>query len=288
MNQQIHYDKYQSSLVLPYHALSEIEKITKNGHGMMTFGEAKSGLNDFYVGALSQGLFPAWLRHRGIDTSQFPKSKKEVMNAQQFYVSLQSLFYCIPELENIMLEIDDDFKPGYLFPYYDLGFNHIRSMSEKVYYQRKYYGSYIFMINQTLRAEESLIHQFQGRITLLGEYQDKITNSEGWMVYVQHGKGKHHYEEYNLHKGLSSGVLIKPVLGCTNDWDVYAVMILYTLSIIVRYMPNLWARIGHGDLDRYKAVIYQFSRVAERELIQIFLERLSGKKVIIQHPQDLI
>lgn len=61
-------------------------------------------------------------------------------------------------------------------------------------------------------------------------------------------------------------MILRPLFGITNDWEVYAVMILYTLSIIVRYMPNLWARISHGDLDHYKAVFYQFSRVAEREL----------------------
>ena len=65
-------------------------------------------------------------------------------------------------------------------------------------------------------------------------------------------------------------------------------MILYALSIIVRYMPNLWARILHGDLDNYKAVFYQFSRVAERELTQIFLEKLTGKNVLITHPQGLL
>lgn len=81
---------------------------------------------------------------------------------------------------------------------------------------------------------------------------------------------------------------MKPVLGCSNDWEVYAVMILYALSIIVRYMPNLWARITHGNLDCYKSVFYQFSRVAERELTQIFLETLTGKNIVIKHPQALI
>ena len=83
-------------------------------------------------------------------------------------------------------------------------------------------------------------------------------------------------------------MVIAPLFGRTDDWEVFSVMILYALSIIVRYMPNLWARILHGDLDHYKAVIYQFSRVAERELTQIFLEKLTRKRVIISHPQKLI
>lgn len=46
--------------------------------------------------------------------------------------------------------------------------------------------------------------------------------------------------------------------------------------------------ILHGDLDNYKAVFYQFSRVAERELTQIFLEKLIGKNILITHPQGIL
>ena len=123
---------------------------------------------------------------------------------------------------------------------------------------------------------------------MIGPYEDSISGSGGWRVYVHHKKDGKHFEEYKTHKGLSASMILKPLFGITNDWEVYAVMILYALSIIVRYMPNLWARISHGDLDRYKAVFYQFSRVAERELTQVFLEKLTGKRVVIRHPQGLI
>ena len=144
------------------------------------------------------------------------------------------------------------------------------------------------MLDMTGRAEESLIHEMPGKITLIGPYKDNISKSKGWRVFVQHKKDGTHFDEYKVHKGLSASVILRPLFGITNDWEVYAVMILYTLSIIVRYMPNLWARISHGDLDHYKAVFYQFSRVAERELTQVFLEKLTGKRVVIRHPQGLI
>ena len=56
-------------------------------------------------------------------------------------------------------------------------------------------------------------------------------------------------------------------------------------------MPYRYPRLSvymHGELDHNKAVIYQFSRVAERELTQIFLEKITGKTVRISHPQSLI
>lgn len=270
-----------------YRALGEIEQITKNGHGMMTFGGAESGLNEFYVGVLDKGLFQAWLSHRNIDVSGFPDSKKKVEKSG-WYISLNKLLYCIPELENILLEIDEAYKPGYLFPSYDMVLNFKGAFSNGTHYRRKYCGSYVDMLDMTGRAEESLIHEMPGKITLIGPYKDNISKSKGWRVFVQHKKDGTHFDEYKVHKGLSASVILRPLFGITNDWEVYAVMILYTLSIIVRYMPNLWARISHGDLDHYKAVFYQFSRVAERELTQVFLEKLTGKRVVIRHPQGLI
>lgn len=270
-----------------YMSLSEIEAITKNGHGMITFGAAEDGLNDFFVGVLDRGLFPKWLAHRNVNTEGFPDSRKKAEKSE-LKISLNGLLECIPELENILLEIDENFTPGYLLPSYDMIFNNGRTLRSTVYYKRKYYGSYVNMIDRSEKADESLVQELPGNITLIGPYEDSVTNSRGWRVYVQHSKTGKHYDAYKTHKGLSASMVMKKLFGITSDWEVYAVMILYGMSIIVRYMPNLWARISHGDLDRYKAVFYQFSRVAERELTQIFLEQLTGKRIVLRHPQSLI
>jgi len=271
-----------------YKELSEIEKITQNGHGMFTFGNAADGLNDFYVGIINRGLFPKWLEHRGIDMSVFPDSKKNAEKSNKYYQSMNSLLYCIPELENILLEVDEKFKPGYLFPGYDMMFNESGFRSNKIYYNRKYFGSYINLIDETKRADVELVKELPGELTLIGPYKDTHSLEKGWRVFVQHKKDGRHFESYKTHKGLSVTMIMKPILDIACDWEVYAVMILYSLSIIVRYMPNLWARCLHGDLDFNKSIFYQFSRVAERELTQIFLESLTGKKVVIRHPQTLI
>lgn len=79
-----------------------------------------------------------------------------------------------------------------------------------------------------------------------------------------------------------------PLFGRIDNWVVFTVMILYELSIVVRYMPNLWTRVLHGDLDYYKTVFYQLSTVAERELVPIFLEKITGKEVLITHAHNKI
>ena len=270
-----------------YKNLSEIEAITSSGHGMTTFGDAKS-LREFYVGVMDRGLFQAWLSHRGIDVSGFAPSRQKAEKSE-YVISLDDLFRHIPELQDIMQETEEDYKPYFLFPYYDSVFNHTTGLNGRVY-EPEYPGSYISFLNREgktdLEWEKELIEGFLTPFTITGVYQER--KSTGWRTYICHPDGTHLYECYHTHKGMNASMVISPLFGRTDDWEVFAVMILYALSIIVRYLPNLWTRIMHGDLDYCKALLYQFSRVAERELTQIFLEKLTGKKLMLLHPQSMI
>lgn len=251
-----------------YSNLSEIENVTKSGHGMMTFGNAVD-LNDFYIGVLDKGLFQAWLSHRGINTSDFPESRKKAEKSE-FNISLDDLFRHIPELQNVMQEAEAGYKPYFLFPSYDSSLNYTSGLRKPVY-ERKYQGSYVDFLNldgpTDYDWEETLIQSFLAPITIIGKFEDISSKSQGWRTFVKHKKNGYHYESYHTHKGLSASMVIAPLFERNDDWEVFAVMILYSLSIIVRYMPNLWARILHGDLDYYKAILYQFSRVADLEII---------------------
>ena len=275
-----------------YNDLSAIEKITKTGgHGLTTLGEVID-LNDFFVAVLNNGLFRAWLSHRGVDVSDFPSSKKDAKKTN-FKISFYELLCHIPELQNILQEIDSEYKPYFLFPSYDFSFSHTSSfLQNKSVYQRKFNGSCINLLNLEGKCdydwEKQLIKSFLAPLTIIGKYKDNQTESEGWKVFVLHNDDEKHWDSYTTHKGLSNSVIIAPLFNKTDEWDVYVVMVLYALSIIVRYMPDLWSRIMTGDLDSYKAVFYQFSRIAERELTQIFLEKLTQKRLIISHPSGVI
>lgn len=167
-----------------YKKLGEIEKVTKNGHGMATFGDVESGLNDFYVGVLGQRLFQAWFSHRGVDVKGFPENRRKA-EPSAFKISLNRLLYCIPELENILMEVDEEFHPKYVFSNYDITGNAAGFPKER-YYQRKYSGSYVNMIDMFLKAEEDLIQHISGRIIVVGDYKDPYTSSAGWRTFVLH------------------------------------------------------------------------------------------------------
>lgn len=272
-----------------YKNLLDIERITRNGHGMHTFGDAAT-LDDFYIGFIRSGLFYSWLKVRGIDAKDFAETRKLAETAE-LKVSLKELFEYIPELQGILQEIDNGYKPRYLYPAYDMSFNHVVN-SAKSNYEKSFTGGYVYFINvdgtTDYEWEKNLIESFLGPITIVGKHKESKYDRGGWEAFVQYPEGGNHFDSYNAHKGIGTSVVIQPFLGRTDDWEVYSVVILYALSIIVRYMPHLWARIMSGDMDQYKAVIYQFSRVAERELTQIFLERITNKQLRISHPQSLI
>jgi len=270
-----------------YKNLEEIEKVTKSGHGMRTFGDAVD-LDDFFIGVIDKGLFYAWLKHRGVNVSDFPK-KWDDCKKKDFLISLQELLCHIPELQNIMKETDKNYKPQFLFPSYEMELNRpVTLRKEEQIYQRKYYGCYIDFLNLEGETSRDVIEKFLAPITIIGPYNSGISGESGWRVFIRQKSNGEHYDSYQTHKGLSASQVIAPLFGKTDLWEVFAIMVLYAMSIIVRYMPNLWARILHGELDRYKAVFYQFSRVAERELTQIFLEILTDKTVQITHPSGLI
>lgn len=265
-----------------YSQLSEIEAITKSGHGMTTFSDGKD-FTDFFIAVLDKGLFQAWLSHRGVDVSGFASSRQKAENSD-FVVSLDELLRHIPELQNIMQEINPDYKPYFLCPCHGSGLGYPKSLYKTVY-ERKYDGEYVTFLNLDSKPdqdwEKQVIEKLLAPITIIDRYKSSLFETVGWRTFVKHRKGGNHQDGYHTHTGMSTSRVIASLFGRTDDWEVFAVMILYALSIIVRYMPNLWARILHGDLDYNKAILYQFSRVAERELTQIFLEKLTGKRVTI-------
>jgi hypothetical protein len=62
------------------------------------------------------------------------------------------------------------------------------------------------------------------------------------------------------------------------------VVLLYALSIIVRYRPSVWRRVQEGDLDQMRVLIDAFLATVERILPHEFLEKIIGQRVIVKEP----
>jgi hypothetical protein len=73
-------------------------------------------------------------------------------------------------------------------------------------------------------------------------------------------------------------------LGSLKEYRATCVVLLYALSIVVRYRPSLWRRVQEGDLDHLQVLIEAFLFVVERILPEQFLEAVSGQRVYAKQP----
>ena len=82
---------------------------------------------------------------------------------------------------------------------------------------------------------------------------------------------------------MNGGLLSRNSFSASN-YRAISVVLLYALSIIVRYRPSIWRRVQEGDLDHMRVLIEAFLAVAERVLPDQFLQRISGQRVSTHQP----
>jgi hypothetical protein len=86
------------------------------------------------------------------------------------------------------------------------------------------------------------------------------------------------------HSPFERHALIRPIFGVVDDYRCISIVLLYALSIIVRYRPSIWRRVQEGDLDHMRVLIEAFLTVAERVLPEQFLVTVSGQPVSANQP----
>jgi hypothetical protein len=73
---------------------------------------------------------------------------------------------------------------------------------------------------------------------------------------LSHPVGKFWHQCMDLYKsGYSGTSYIVPLWDCIRDPMLLHFVVLYALSIVVRYLPALWHEIEDGELDHLRALI---------------------------------
>ncbi len=65
-----------------------------------------------------------------------------------------------------------------------------------------------------------------------------------------------------------------------DDVLVIEFMLLYVLSIWVRYRPALWREVNEGALDQFRALVTNLLIVVERTAPNTALDRLYGQEFL--------
>lgn len=277
-----------------YTDLKSVEEITKYGHGLYIYILANNySMNSLYTAVLKRGLFCEWLKVQGYKVDELPEkriSKDTEINGYCYLFN--DILARIPELAFLMRMINPEYSTGFFEPYYSHNLNQTSGLAkENVGYTTHNEGSYINLVDKSgcsnLDMVKSLIGDIEQAIechNIRDEYDENDDGStyKHYSIFVRHSSDSYWYRHLNLYSSsYCHQSIIIPLSGLKDDWIVYAVMILYTFSIIVRYYPNLWRRIQDGEWDKYYTVCLQFAMIVEKVLPHIFYEKLTGQKLHI-------
>jgi hypothetical protein len=255
--------------------LAEIEDRTKFGHGLYTIDGFGTGLEDLVMGVLNKGFFHAWMNALEVDASSFPESKpKKTEDLQKncgTWISIRDLFASIPEVADLYTDIFDS-PPRWMVAWPDRQ----PLLADAA-------QTYVMLLDKTGRISKNVVGTMAGPIGEISEVQAQIGRQ--FRVTVTHAQGQHWQTALNLHSSpFQRNAFIQPVCGVVKDYRAICFVLLYGLSIVVRYRPRLWRSTQEGDGDQMKILIEAFLAVVERVLPEQFLQTLLAEKIIAGLP----
>ena len=265
--------------------LSQIEESTKRGHGLFTVDGEAEGLEHIIVGVIATGFFPKWLHFLGVATDSLPRQKPKMfsdVSAQpsSMTITIEQLFARIPEISDLYHDIFES-KPAWITPIFDNGANQLASLNKNGQKPTTTYGLFI---DQSARLTKEDIANLPGPISQIIEVQSEDFGRH-FRVAVDHAGKKLWWDALPLHHSpFNRTSLIMPVFCNVGEYRATCVVLLYALSIIVRYRPSIWRRVQDGDLDHLRILIEAFLSVVERILPEQFLERITGQRFLVKQP----
>lgn len=268
--------------------LAEIEESTKFGHGLYTVDGENEDFPTLTVGPLSRGFFPKWMKSLGKDISAYPAKKptdaSDLIRLQsEMCATVCNIFARIPEVGDLFLDI---FDAAHLWvtPVHDSEAN------PAFLRERTSDNTYALLIDHSCRLEGADIAKTRAS---LSQIQFIKANGQGrhFRALVDVGEHKIWWDAIKPihHSPFTSitGALILPMFGGISDFRIIAFVLLYALSIIVRYRPSLWRRIQEADWDQYKVLIHATLDVLDRVLPQEFLQSITGRRIVAAVPGSI-
>ncbi|MGO9545796.1 MAG: YaaC family protein [Rhodomicrobium sp.] len=267
--------------------LDEVEGMTQQGHGLNTVPSGPGDFEGLAVVVRNVGFFPQWVSFLGQDASGFPsskpKSRGDLDKTEKFppgtYATLAQLFSALPELGDLFLEVFD-IPPSWVFANFDTGANLKLGAPDS-----QNNSSYITLFDPSGRLEQPLLEKAPwpiAEITIL----EAAGTGRTYRARVDHPGQQFWQQALPLHRSpfQESTALILPVLDGVTDYRTAALVVLYALSILVRYKPSTWRRIEGGDQDQYLTLVKTALAVFERILPEVFLETIIGERVQVRQP----
>lgn len=283
-------------------ALSEVERSTKLGHGLNTISGEPDDIDALIIYPLDEGFFASWMHAIGESTDTFfprkkskPSTPADVERTGVTHTTVEQLFARIPELLDLYLDVFAS-PPASISASFDMSSKENTERFNPYMARKKDVApptsSLIVMVDPTARLSVDALGALRGPIS---DVKDVSAEPDPWRTLgrkfrarVAHEPGQHWFNVVPAYTsplfGQTDFRLLFPLFGSITEYRAIAMVLLYALSIVVRYRPALWRRVQEGDLDHVRVLVEAFLSVAERVLPQQFLEQITSRNVRAKHP----
>lgn len=264
-------------------SLQEVENMTKFGHGLHTQDSIENNaFEGFIVGILSNGFFKNWLSSLGHDISKFPQSKpkkpEDIDLSSPYLTTLIELFSHIPELEDLLGMVSNT-PTNWINFQYDIEINNGFDRTEG--------ATYIKISDRSGSKTIEDLEKLDLPLEQL-EYIESDTQGVHFKALVRHLEHQYWFDVVKQHRSpFTATSYILPIFGSVNEYRCITVVILYALSILVRYRPSIWLEVVSGKYENYLALTEEFLSIYERLAPQHFLEALLNKSLNVVQPGSL-
>ncbi|CAM7896921.1 TPA: YaaC family protein [Escherichia coli] len=282
----------------PNDDLKNVQKHTVSGHGLFTQSvENETFPDNIKIGCLKSGHFYSYAKHIGIDIKQYaterrPK-KDEDLDPSRTY-SLTDLLKRIPELRPLLQETFGEDPLSFQIGQASRNML-LRSRNQslgglsrpKPEFSGFTYAA-IYPKGSDVTAEELNSYNI-GIKNIEIESEENLTKYDQpyFVGEVHHPEDELWWDYVTTHKsGYCGTSVIVPFWG-TQDPFVLHLVVLYTLSIIVRYLPDTWYEIEHGKLDYINSLLENYLAIFDSVLPKLAVERLTKVHLVVTAPDSM-
>lgn len=283
-----------------------IQKHTENGHGLATLNKYNnddiSFCNDFFCYILRNGHFYHYLKHLNISNLNsfcYEKrlKKNEVVDNDSHLITLSELFKRIPELYEVIEEYLGE-PPLVLRIAHSTRNMSIESKKAKRHMEKtgefvlqappensEEKITYLSLITNSSSMTIDYIKSLSIPFFDVEEGKQDVLDSGYPICKFKHPNKGHWHNYLPIYKSSYSGsTYIVPIFGKIEDPILIHFMLLYSMSIIVRYLPNVWYELTSGNLNHIGSLIEYYISIFDHIVPQIMLERITEKQMHISMP----
>lgn len=284
--------------------LKTVQKHTENGHGLGTITNSDEDFpSNYFTFAIRAGHFYSYAKSLGIDTKKYdlekrPRKFSDITDKSKI-VNLIDLFRRIPELSNIIEEYTD--QPPLSFHIGHSNLNMRNDLDAAKEHMDKT-GELVFQAPVTSSTKTTFISVYSESEKVTPEYLTSLglpltdfkvlqglASDECYITgKLVHPSDKIWHQQLKTYSSSYAPTsMIVPLWNETSDIIVINFTLLYTLSIIVRYLPDLWYKINSGDLDHIGSLTEYYISIIDHIIPLKMLERITEAKISIHQPGSI-